>query len=105
MNLKLIASIIAIAVPSFAFAGEIPGTVQDVTAENMPGYVTFRLSEMPPACQPPFNYLTFWSETGNPDTVKAVYAMLLAAVLSGKAVWVAYDDSNQCHVTQVHGVY
>jgi hypothetical protein len=102
MNLKLIATVLSIAVPGVAFAGSLSGTVQDVTAETMPGYVAFKLSSMPQYCQPPYNYLAFW---GDPDTVKAVYAMLMAAVVSGKAVWVWYDDSNQCHVTAVHGVY
>ena len=76
MNLKLIATVLSIAVPGVAFAGSLSGTVQDVTAETMPGYVAFKLSSMPQYCQPPYNYLAFW---GDPDTVKAVYAMLMAA--------------------------
>jgi hypothetical protein len=70
----------------------------------MPNYVAFKLSWMPPNCQPPSRYFAF-GQPYPPDTVKAVYAMLMAAVLSGKMVWVTYDNFNQCQVTQVHGVY
>jgi hypothetical protein len=103
MKLKLIAAILGIAVPGTAFAGSVSATVLDVTAEHMPNYVAFKLSWMPPGCQPPYAYFAFASS--NPDTVKAVYAMIMAAVLSGKSVWVTYDNWNQCVVSQVHGVY
>jgi hypothetical protein len=103
MNLKLLATILGLSVPGLAFATGVGviGTVQDVTAENMPSYVAFSHSGQPWNCQPPYSYFEF-DGNGNPDTVKAVYAMLIAAVVSGKSVWVYYDDSNPCHVTQVH---
>ncbi len=102
-TLKLVAAVLAFVIPSMASAGAVYGVVQDVVAETMPNYVAFKLSSMPAGCQPPYAYFAFSST--NPDTVKAVYAMVMAAVLGGKNVWVAYDDYNQCRVTQVHGVY
>jgi hypothetical protein len=100
MNLKPIAAALAIAFPGLASAGSVAAQVLDVTAENMPNYVAFKLSWMPAECQPPNYYFAFWSS--NPETVKAVYAMLLAAVLSGKSVWVVCSG---CQVSQVHGVF
>jgi hypothetical protein len=105
MKLKHIVAVLGIAFPGLAFAdswGQY--MVLDVTTENMPSYVTFQLASQPGGCQPSSShYMTFASS--NPDTVKAVYAMLMAAVLTGKAVWVNYVWNNQCQVTAVHGVY
>ena len=104
MNLKPIVAVLGIAFPGLAFAGSWQATVLDVTAETMPNYVAFKLSSQPPGCQPTYNnYMSFASS--NPDTVKAVYAMVMAAVLTGKAVWVLYNDSSQCQTYAVHGVY
>jgi hypothetical protein len=107
MNLKRIIAVLALAIPNLAVPetyGASYGMVQDVTAENMPNYVAFKLSSMPSYCQPQ-NGQYFSFGNGNPDTVKAVYAMVMAAVLSGKSVWVLYGNSNQCNALQVHGVY
>lgn len=94
----LVLGIVFVAAPRTALAYSAPGPVQDIWTENMPGTVTFVLSYgMPSGC----GSVYFTSST--PDTVKAVYAMLMASVLAGRNVWVQYYGSS-CQAQMVHGL-
>lgn len=73
--------------------------VKDLTSETMPQYVYIQQKEMPSYCQ---GYFIF--QSANPDTVKAVYAMLLASQLSGRMVNILTDSAAPCVAKAVHGL-
>ncbi len=79
-------------------------TVKDVTAETMPGSITFMMGLNIPQC-PGIQGLTgsYLQFAGSAETNKAVYALLLLAAATGHTVWVGADSSNPCLATQVHG--
>jgi hypothetical protein len=101
MKLNLIAALLGLALCAPALADTpFSASVTDVTAEHMPGSVIFQLSGSP--CP---GYFVFSSP--DPQANKAVYGMLLEAVLSAGSVWVQYDavhDDGHCNAREVHGV-
>ena len=102
MRLKLVATLLGIALSSSALAvNDTYGPVTDLWAEYMPTTVYFKVSPMPSACGSQ-NY--FWFTSDNTDTTKAVFAMVMASSLSGKKVWIQYDPSNPCRAIMVHGL-
>ena len=100
MKFKLMTAVCCVAAFSPALAAyDTWGQVQDVTAEGMPNYVWFKIAGMPSGCTGFFSYAS-----ENPESVQAVYAMLLESTLSEGSVWVQYDPNSVCRATAVHGI-
>lgn len=94
MKLNLIAVLLGLAISAPALADTFSASVTDVVAEHVPDYVVFQLSGSP--CPGYFVY-----DSPDPQTNRAVYVMLLEAVVNGGSVSVEHDA---CFAKSVRGV-
>lgn len=82
---------------SQAYALEhVDAKVTLLEATYMPTSVAFMLSEGTAAC--PANNFLFWSRSA--ENNKAVYAMLMAAMISGKKIQVVFNDADSSCIPQ-----
>jgi hypothetical protein len=88
----------ALALPLASSADYVVGRIPQVHGMSMPATVSFELSRV--AESPPTSCVWFNYNASHPDTAKAVFAVVLAAQVSGKKVYVDYNPAG-CLVNYV----
>lgn len=94
---RVIALVAMLLVTNHAYALQhVVGKVQLVESTYMPTAVAFMLSEGTASC--PVGAYLFWRRDA--ENNKAVYAMLMSAMISGKKVQVVFNDGDASCVPQ-----
>jgi hypothetical protein len=91
--------------PASAQTGSVSGHVVDIAVEWLPGSLLFRLDNTPAGC--PLFAGGYWLQyaPASAEGVKAAYAAILAAEMTGRPVLLAVNGvspSGMCLVTWLH---